>query len=112
MEINTTKPYKIFAEVLEQGALDQFESAMNQPSAVRGALMPDSHFGYSLPIGAVVATEGVVFPAWVGYDIGCGMCAVPTTFKASQVRENAKAIFDAIYKSSESGHEEKVDVSF
>lgn len=98
MKINTGKPYKIFAEVLEQGALDQFESAMNQPSAIRGALMPDSHFGYSLPIGAVVATEGVVFPAWVGYDIGCGMCAVPTTFKASEVRENGKAIFDAIYR--------------
>lgn len=98
MKINTEKPYKIFAEVLEQGALDQFESAMQQDFAVKGALMPDSHFGYSLPIGAVVATDGVIVPAWVGYDIGCGMCAVPTTFAASEVRENAKAIFDAIYK--------------
>lgn len=98
MEINTDKPYKIFAEVLERGALEQFESAMQQPFAVRGALMPDAHTGYSLPIGAVVATSGVVVPAWVGYDIGCGMCAVPTTFSKDAVRENAKAIFDAIYK--------------
>lgn len=97
MEIHTNKPYKIFAEVLEQGALDQFESAMSQPFAVRGALMPDAHTGYSLPIGAVIATEGVVVPAWVGYDIGCGMCAIPTTFESGEVRRNAQAIFEAIY---------------
>lgn len=98
LTINTNKPYKIFAEVLEQGALEQFESAMQQDFVVQGALMPDAHTGYSLPIGAVVATEGVVVPAWVGYDIGCGMCAMPTTFKAEEVRQNAKAIFDEIYK--------------
>lgn len=98
MKINTDKPYRIFAEVLEQEALNQFESAMQQPFVVRGALMPDAHAGYSLPIGAVVATEGVVVPAWVGYDIGCGMCAMPTSYNADEVRAKAKEIFDGIYK--------------
>lgn len=98
MQINTDKPYRIFAEVLEQEALNQFESAMQQPFVVRGALMPDAHAGYSLPIGAVVATDGVVLPAWVGYDIGCGMCALPTSYNADDVREKAKEIFDGIYK--------------
>ena len=42
--------------------------------------MPDAHTGYSLPIGAVVATDGMVLPSWVGFDIGCSMCAIPTTF--------------------------------
>jgi len=56
MQIATDKPYKIFAEVLEQEALEQFESAMQQSFVVSGALMPDAHAGYSLPIGAVVAT--------------------------------------------------------
>lgn len=98
MQISTDKPYKIFAEVLEQEALNQFESAMQQPFVVRGALMPDAHAGYSLPIGAVVATDGVVLPAWVGYDIGCGMCALPTTYDADTIREKAKEIFDGIYK--------------
>ncbi|HQW58452.1 MAG TPA: RtcB family protein [Gammaproteobacteria bacterium] len=60
MQINTNKPYHIFAEAIEQEALNQFESAMQQPCVVRGALMPDAHAGYSLPIGAVVATEGVI----------------------------------------------------
>lgn len=98
MQINTDKPYKIYAEVLEAEALAQFESAMQQPFTVRGALMPDAHTGYTLPIGAVVATDGVILPSWVGYDIGCGMCALPTTFSADEVRANSKAIFDQIYR--------------
>jgi len=92
------KPIHIFAETVEVAALAQFEGAMAEPYAVAGALMPDAHTGYSLPIGAVVATEGVVLPAWVGYDIGCGMCALPTTFARPDVARNAKAIFDRIYR--------------
>lgn len=92
MQSNTDKPYTIFAEVLEQEALNQFESAMQQPFVIRGALMPDAHAGYSLPIGAVVATDNYVVPAWVGYDIGCGMCALPTTYKADDVRTKAQEI--------------------
>ena len=99
MRIATDKPYNIFAEVVEQQALDQFESAMQQPFVVRGALMPDVHVGYSLPIGAVIATKDVVVPAWVGYDIGCGMCALPTSFSPAEVRAKAKEIFGAIYMS-------------
>jgi tRNA-splicing ligase RtcB len=98
IRIKSDKPSHIFAEVLEQAAIDQFESAMQQPFAVRGALMPDAHAGYSLPIGAVIATDGVVVPAWVGYDIGCGMCALPTSYSADDVRQNAQSIFDDIYK--------------
>jgi tRNA-splicing ligase RtcB len=92
------KDTHIFAEVLEPKALEQFESAMLQPFAVKGALMPDAHAGYSLPIGAVVATDGVILPSWVGYDIGCGMCAVPTTFKRADVETNAEQIFKSIYR--------------
>jgi tRNA-splicing ligase RtcB len=97
LKINTNKPYKIYAEVLEQEALNQFEVAMQLDCVVQGALMPDAHTGYTLPIGAVVACKDMVFPAMVGYDIGCGMCAVPTTFSIEDIRANAKAIFDQIY---------------
>ena len=44
--------------------------------------MPDSHQGYGMPIGGVIATEGVVIPNAVGVDIGCGMCAVKSKIKA------------------------------
>jgi len=98
MQLNADKPHRIFAEVAEEEALRQFESAMQQAFVVRGALMPDVHVGYSLPIGAVVATKDVVVPAWVGYDIGCGMCALPTTYSAPRVRQKAQEIFEKIYK--------------
>jgi tRNA-splicing ligase RtcB len=93
------KPFKIYAEVLEVTAMEQFESAMAQDFVVSGALMPDSHTGYSLPIGAVVATDGVILPAWVGYDIGCGMCALRLDgIDRDAVQVNSKEIFDLIYK--------------
>lgn len=94
-----TKVKNIFAEVLEQEALNQFESAMDEPYAVSGALMPDVHAGYALPIGAVVATEGVIVPSWVGYDIGCGMCALKLDgISKDSVSNNRQAIFDAMYR--------------
>lgn len=96
--MKTDKPYKIFAEHIEQSARDQFESAMQQSFTIRGALMPDAHVGYSLPIGGVVATDGVVLPAWVGYDVGCGMCALPTTFSANKIRGLSKKIFADLYR--------------
>lgn len=92
------KPIKIFAEMIEGSALDQFYSAMKQDYAVQGALMPDTHTGYSLPIGAVVATEGVIVPSWVGYDIGCGMCAMRFNTSIDAIRENATNIFNQIYR--------------
>ncbi len=98
MQTNIKKPYKIYAEVLEDEALKQFEDAMNQDFVVKGALMPDAHTGYSLPIGAVVAADNYVVPAFVGYDIGCGMCAIKTTFNKDEVAANAKTIFNQIYR--------------
>lgn len=94
------KPFKIYDDGvnIEQGALDQFYSAMEQDFVVRGALMPDAHQGYSLPIGAVVATKDYVLPSWVGYDIGCGMCALPTTFDADQVNGLSDHIMNSIYE--------------
>lgn len=70
------KKTKIYAEVLEESALEQFEKAMSLECNVQGALMPDAHSGYTLPIGAVIKSKEMVFPSYVGYDIGCGMCAL------------------------------------
>lgn len=98
------KPHKIYGiENIEDEALAQFYDAMKQDFVVQGALMPDSHAGYSLPIGAVVATKDVVVPAWVGYDIGCGMCAIPTSFSREAVEREKQAIFDQIYRDVPTG---------
>lgn len=103
------KKYRIYAEVLEDAALEQFVQVMAHDAIVQGALMPDAHKGYGLPIGGVVASRDVIFPSFVGYDIGCGMCAVPTSFNREQVESNKKAIFDQIYRDVPTGfsHNEK-----
>jgi tRNA-splicing ligase RtcB (3'-phosphate/5'-hydroxy nucleic acid ligase) len=68
-------PYVIYgAEAIEEGALKQMQIAMKLPVTVAGALMPDAHQGYGLPIGGVLATRNAVIPYGVGVDIGCRMC--------------------------------------
>lgn len=54
-------------------AVQQMEDACRLPVAVRGALMPDAHVGYGLPIGGVLATDDAVIPYAVGVDIACRM---------------------------------------
>ena len=68
-------PFQIFgSEGIEPGALHQMHQAARLPIARAGALMPDAHSGYGLPIGGVLATENAVIPYGVGVDIGCRMC--------------------------------------
>src|ERR1700754_5030922 len=78
MEVSLNKTgidFNIFgSEHIEQGALNQMYQAAKLPVAVAGALMPDAHSGYGLPIGGVLATDNVVIPYGVGVDIGCRMC--------------------------------------
>ena len=72
---DTPNPYKVYGtDGIEQGAIQQMEMAMRLPIVKAGALMPDAHHGYGLPIGGVLATENAVIPYGVGVDIGCRMC--------------------------------------
>jgi len=72
---NTGVHFNTFgAEHIEQGAFHQMYTAVKIPVAVAGALMPDAHHGYGLPIGGVLATDNAVIPYGVGVDIGCRMC--------------------------------------
>jgi len=62
-------------EHIEVGALAQMRTAIQLPIAVAGALMPDAHQGYGLPIGGVLATTvNTIIPFAVGVDIACRMC--------------------------------------
>ena len=73
-------PIKLWLDEIEEGALKQATNLANLPFVFKHiAIMPDSHQGYGMPIGGVMATKGVVVPNAVGVDIGCGMCAVKTS---------------------------------
>jgi len=82
----------------EDGALGQAYNLANLPFAYKQiCLMPDTHQGYGMPIGGVMATIGNVIPNAVGVDIGCGMCTVKTSI--IDITTNAlKAILGKIRK--------------
>lgn len=88
------------AEHIEQGAYDQMKTAMRLPISVTGALMPDAHAGYGLPIGGVLATEGAVIPYGVGVDIGCRMCLSIFPIDADEFGKREKMLQKAIVENT------------
>lgn len=69
-----SKEYKVYGKSnIEQGAITQMDNVMSLPVVVKGALMPDAHQGYGMPIGGVCAVDNAVIPYAVGVDIGCRM---------------------------------------
>lgn len=99
----------------EEGALEQARNLANLPFVFKQVcLMPDTHQGYGMPIGGVIATEGVIIPNAVGVDIGCGMLAVKTSLE--EIKTAAlKQIMSDIRESVPVGfnhHKEKQDVAF
>ncbi len=72
-ERETPLSFANFCADAEGGALEQMNNSLRLPSATRGALMPDAHRGYGLPIGGVLETEGTIIPYAVGVDIACRM---------------------------------------
>lgn len=68
------RPYRVWGgNIIEEGAYEQMKTAMRLPISVAGALMPDAHQGYGLPVGGVLATDDTVIPYAVGVDIACRM---------------------------------------
>lgn len=66
-------PYRRWGRDLDDESLAQMERACRLPVSLAGALMPDAHVGYGLPIGGVLATDNAVIPSAVGVDIACRM---------------------------------------
>lgn len=73
IERDAPAPVRIWGRDLEAQAVQQMHNAARLPVAVAGALMPDAHLGYGLPIGGVLATDNAVIPYAVGVDIACRM---------------------------------------
>ncbi|MCK4871468.1 MAG: RtcB family protein [Phycisphaerales bacterium] len=66
-------PWRQWGTNLDTQAIRQMQNACELPVSVSGALMPDAHVGYGLPIGGVLATRDAVIPYAVGVDIACRM---------------------------------------
>ena len=67
-------PLHVFGRpLIKSNAYQQMKPALKLPIAIQGAMMPDAHLGYGLPIGGALATKEAVIPFAVGMDIGCRM---------------------------------------
>jgi len=82
------KNFSIFGNnLIDENTIEQMKNCMRLPVTVSGALMPDAHLGYSLPIGGVLATDNVVIPAAVGVDIACRMRLTVLPIPASELNK-------------------------
>ena len=89
-------PLHLYGEVgddINPVAVSQLMLALRLPIALEGALMPDAHVGYALPIGGVFAAHRAVSPAMVGVDIGCRMHLSLFAVPPDEFRARREALF-------------------
>lgn len=98
---------KSWCNELEDGAIEQATNVAELPFAFRQvALMPDTHQGFGMPIGCVLATKGIIIPNAVGVDIGCGMLACKTSLTEINT-DQIKSIMGLIRKSVPVGFDKR-----
>lgn len=92
------KPVYNHAVNPDETTIEQFQHCVSQPYVQKAALMPDAHPGYVAPVGAVLVTEGYIVPAWVGYDIGCGMTAVKLDVSVEEAGPFLQDLFENVHE--------------
>jgi tRNA-splicing ligase RtcB len=96
-------PYRIWGANLEPDAVQQLKNACKLPVAVSGALMPDAHVGYGLPIGGVLATHEAVIPYAVGVDIACRMKMTVLDLPVNALEEQTTRLTHALERETRFG---------
>ncbi|HPC81956.1 MAG TPA: RtcB family protein [Thermoanaerobaculaceae bacterium] len=96
-------PYRIWGSGHEETALQQMANACSLPIALAGALMPDAHQGYGLPIGGVLATDGAVIPFAVGVDIACRMRMTVLDLPVQALERKPAALVSALERETRFG---------
>lgn len=106
-------PVRLYADDhLLEGALgdksmEQAVNAATLPGLVGQVnVMPDVHQGYGFPIGGVAATrasDGVISPGAIGYDINCGVRLLSSRITEGEAREHVSDLVGALYANCPSG---------
>jgi tRNA-splicing ligase RtcB len=95
--------YRTWGSNIDEEAVHQMDAAIALPVSVAGALMPDAHVGYGLPIGGVLATENAVIPYGVGVDIACRMMMTIFNVPPDVLRSQHDFYVSAIEKNTRFG---------
>jgi tRNA-splicing ligase RtcB len=108
---DSPKPFEVFGHKhIERNALQQMEIAMRLPVAVKGAVMPDAHQGFGLPIGGVLAADNAVIPYAVGMDIGCRMALTILDLPGSYVLHHDYVLKKALTDYTHFGNDGGLDL--
>ena len=96
-------PWEFWGDQIDSESKNQLHAACQLPIAVKGALMPDAHVGYGLPIGGVLATDNAVIPYGVGVDIACRMKLTITDIPVKSLSQRREKLIRAIEKETRFG---------
>jgi tRNA-splicing ligase RtcB len=89
-------------DAMEDGTIEQLSNVTCMPGVISPVIaLPDAHFGYGLPMGAVAAfdaEEGVISSGLCGFDINCGVNSIRTNLTYSEVKDKLKELVPALFK--------------
>lgn len=91
----------------EETAIEQLTNVTTLPGIVKYTVgMPDIHWGYGLPMGAVSAfdeEEGIISAGMTGFDINCGIRMIKTNLPSGDVIPKIRELIEALFKNVPSG---------
>jgi len=96
-------PYRRWGDDIDDRSIEQIENACALPVSARGALMPDAHVGYGLPIGGVIGTRNAVIPYAVGVDIACRVKMTVLDLPVSTIDEDRDRLKTALARETQFG---------
>ncbi|HEX2950469.1 MAG TPA: RtcB family protein [Armatimonadota bacterium] len=89
-------PFEQWGDEIDAQSIEQMRNACSLPISVAGALMPDAHVGYGLPIGGVLATRNAVIPYAVGVDIACRMKLTVLDLPVTALQKQKERLAEAL----------------
>lgn len=95
--------FGILGEDYDNATYNQVCTAAKLPVAKKAALMPDSHLGYALPIGGVIALDNAVSPSFVGFDIACRMSCTILDITPNDFMDCRKVLANKLIESTSFG---------
>jgi len=88
-------------KAMEDGAIEQLSNVCTLPGVIEPVIaLPDAHFGYGLPMGAVAAFDaekGIISSGLCGFDINCGVNSIRTNLSYEEVKEKLKELVPALF---------------
>ncbi len=93
---------KSIFDTIEDTAVSQLTNVACLPGIIEPVIgMPDMHWGYGLPMGAVGAFDkdkGVISCGCTGFDINCGIHMLRTNLLAQEVKPKIRELIDTLFR--------------